>query len=154
AALRVLGGPASPPPRGLWRYRLDRSASLTGGALSEGGNAYAWWREVLRLDDDHATEAALAALGPDQPGPTRLPSLAGERSPGWRGERRAVLAGLGLDATPLAILRAMLEAVALRLARVYDLLGSRAAHEHLVVASGGALISSPAWAQIVADALG
>ena len=153
AALRVLADTPS-PPRGLWRYRLDRRTSLIGGALSEGGNAYAWCRKVLRLADDEATEAALAALGADEHGLTVLPFLAGERAPGWRGERRAALTGLTLDATPLTILRAVLEAVALRLARVYDLLRPRAAPDHVVVGSGGALVASAAWAQIIADALG
>lgn len=154
AALRVLGDTTAPPPRGLWRYRLDRRTSLTGGALSEGGNAYAWCRKVLRLPDDEATEAALTALGADEHGLTVLPFLAGERSPGWRGDRRATLTGLSLDASALTILRAMLESVALRLARVYELLGPRAAPEHVVVGSGGALAASAAWAQIIADALG
>jgi gluconokinase len=154
AALRVLGGVTAPPPRGLWRYRLDGRTALIGGALSEGGNAYAWCREMLRLPDDEATEIALAAFGADEHGLTVLPFLAGERAPGWRGERRAVIAGLTLDATAVAVLRAMLEAVALRLARVYGLLRSRAAAEHVVVGSGGALAASATWAQIVADALG
>jgi gluconokinase len=154
AALRVLGGTPSAPPRGLWRYRLDRRASLIGGALSEGGNTYAWCRRVLRLADDEATEAALMALGADEHGLTVLPFLAGERAPGWRGERRAVLAGLTLDTTAVTILRAMLEAVALRLARVYELLRPHAAPEHVVVGSGGALAASAAWPQMIADALG
>jgi gluconokinase len=154
AALRVFADTTTPPPRGLWRYRLDRRVALVGGALSEGGNAYAFGRKVLRLDDDEATEAALAALGADEHGLTVLPFLAGERAPGWRGERRAVITGLTLDATALTILRALLEAVALRLARVYDLLRPRAAAEHVVIGSGGALVASAAWAQIVADALG
>ena len=154
AALRVLGGPLSSPSRGLWRYRLDRRVSLLGGALSEGGNAHAWCRKVLGLPDDAATDVALAGLGADDHGLTVLPFLAGERAPGWRGERRGVLAGLTLDTTALAILRAMLEAVALRLARVYELLRPHASREHAVVGSGGALVASAAWAQIIADALG
>jgi gluconokinase len=153
AALRIVGARSAPPP-GLWSYRLDGRTSLLGGALSEGGNAYAWCRKVLRLPDDETTEAALSALGADDHGLTVLPFLAGERAPGWRGERRGVLAGLTLDATPLAILRATLEAVALRLARVYALLQPHAAPGHAVVGSGGALVASAAWAQIIADALG
>jgi gluconokinase len=154
AALRVLGGPATPPPRGLWRYRLDRETSLLGGALSEGGNVYAWSRKVLRLPDDERIDDDLAAADADAHGLTVLPFFAGERAPGWRDDRRAVLAGVSLDATPLTILRALLEAVALRLARVYALLAPHAAREHAIVASGGALVASAAWAQILADALG
>ena len=44
--------------------------------------------------------------------------------------------------------------MAFRLALVYDRLAPLAAAGHDVVASGGALLHSPAWAQIVTDALG
>ncbi|MGH6693158.1 MAG: gluconokinase, partial [Gammaproteobacteria bacterium] len=113
AALRILAPSDAPPPRGLWRYRLDRRTSLIGGALSEGGNVYAWCRKVLRLPEDD--EAALAALGADEHGLTALPFLAGERAPGWRGDRRAAVTGLSLDTTALDVVHAALEGVALRL---------------------------------------
>ncbi|HSF06597.1 MAG TPA: gluconokinase [Methylomirabilota bacterium] len=154
AALRVITTASAPAPAGLWRYRLDRRLVVMGGALSEGGNVHEWCREVLRLPDDIETERALAAGPPDAHGLTVLPFVAGERAPGWRGDRRATIAGLGLETTALHIARAALEAVALRLALVYGLLRPHAAGEHLIVASGGALAGSPAWAQIIADALG
>jgi len=155
AAMRIVvaGDPGS-PPRGLWRYRLDRRLSLVGGALSEGGNVFAWCREVLRLPDEAAVEAALAAREPDTHGLTVLPFLAGERAPGWRGDRRAAIAGLALDTSPLDVLAAALEAVALRIALVYDLLRPFAAPDHAIVASGGAIAGSRAWARTFADALG
>jgi gluconokinase len=154
AALRIVTDAAAPPPRGLWRYRLDRRRSLLGGATSEGGNVYAWCREVLRLPDDEAVERALAGRAPDGHGLTVLPFLAGERAPGWRGGRRAAITGLSLDTTALDVVHAALEAVTLRLALVYALLAPYAAPDHLVVASGGALSRSRAWTQMLADALG
>lgn len=154
AALRVVTRDTLTPPRGLWRYRVDRTRSVVGGATSEGGNVYAWCREVLRLGSDDELEAALAALAPDAHGLTVLPHLAGERSPGWRGGRRGAISGLRLDSTAVEITRAALEAVALRLAMVYGLLAPCASADHAVVASGGALGRSRAWTQIIADALG
>jgi len=154
AALRILTDVPPAPTRGLWRYRVDRRTSVIGGALSEGGNVHAWCRDVLRLADEDTTEAALAALDADDHGLTVLPFFAGERAPGWHGDRRGVLAGLTLDATPLAILHATLEAVALRLVRVYELLRPHATRDHVVVGSGGALRASAAWARIIANALG
>ncbi|HBH01139.1 MAG: hypothetical protein A2W08_16025 [Candidatus Rokubacteria bacterium RBG_16_73_20] len=154
AALRVLTDDPAPPPRGLWRYRVDRRRAMVGGATSEGGNVRAWCREVLRLPADAELEAALAGLPATGHGLTVLPHLAGERAPGWRGDRRGVIAGLRLDTTALDIVRAALEAVALRLALVYALLAPRAAAGHAIVASGGALAGSRAFTQIVADALG
>jgi gluconokinase len=154
AALRAVPPHSAPPPRGLWHYRIDRARSLLGGATSEGGNVFAWCRDVLRLPDDAALEQALASRPADAHGLTVLPFLAGERAPGWRGDRRAVLAGLSLDTSALDIVHAALEAIALRLARVYRLLAPHVPADHVIVASGGALTRSPAWSRMVADALG
>jgi len=127
---------------------------VLGGATSEGGNVYAWCQEVLRLPDHDAVERALAGRTPDAHGLTVLPFLAGERAPGWRGDRRAAITGLSLDTTALDVVHSALEAVALRLALVYALLAPHATRDHLVVASGGAVSRSPAWTRMLADALG
>ncbi len=154
AALRVVTTAPPVPPHGLWCYRLDRRRALLGGATSEGGNVYAWCRQMLKLPGDDQVEAALAALPAADHGLTVLPHWAGERAPGWRGDRVGVIAGLRLHTTALEITRAALEAVALRLALVYDLLAPCAGPEPTIVASGGALARSRVWAQITADALG
>ena len=77
-----------------------------------------------------------------------------ERSPGWAGDARATIHGLSLATRPEDIARAGLEAVALRIALVYNHLRGILPAEPQVVAGGGALLSSPAWQQIIADALG
>lgn len=154
SALRIMRPEAGPPPPGLWCYRLDRRHALLGGALAEGGNVWTWCLEVLRLPAGESLERALAARTPDDHRLTVLPFLAGERAPGWRADRRAVIAGLGLDTTALDILAAALEAVALRVALVYERLAPHAAPGHAVVASGGALRRSRAWTRMMADALG
>jgi gluconokinase len=154
AALRIVTPTPGAAVRGLWRYRVDRNVAIVGGATSEGGNVYAWCREMLRLPPDDEVERALAAGIPDGLGLTVLPFLAGERAPGWRGGKRAVIAGLTLDTTPLQVVQAALEAVALRLALVYALLAPAAEPAHAVVASGGGLGRSPAWRRMIADALG
>jgi gluconokinase len=153
AALRVVSD-VTAPPRGLWRYRIDAHRSLLGGATSEGGNVFAWCRQVLQLPDDEAVERALAERLPGSHGLTVLPFLAGERAPGWRPGRRGVIAGLTLDTTAVDIAQAALESVALRLGLVYALLAPQAARDHIVVASGGAIARSRAWLQTLADALG
>jgi gluconokinase len=154
AALRTVSPGAAAPPRGLWRYCVDRKVSLLGGATSEGGNVLAWCRDVLRLPDDVALERALAVRAADTHGLTVLPFLAGERAPGWRGDKRGVIAGLSLDTGPLDIIHAALESVALRLALVYRLLVPHVPADHAIIASGGALTRLPTWSRMIADALG
>jgi gluconokinase len=154
AAMRVIGTSVRVAPRGLWRYRLDRTTAMVGGATSEGGNVYAWCRDTLRLPPETDVAAELARAEPGTHGLTALPFLAGERAPGWRPASRGAITGLGLDTTALDILRVMLEAVALRLALVYELLAPCAATPHEIVASGGALERLPSWAQMIADAIG
>jgi gluconokinase len=82
-----------------------------------------------------------------------LPFLAGERSPGWAGEARATIHGLSLATTPLDILRAGMEAVAYRIRLVFDLLRPLLPDDFQVLVSGGALLQSPLWCQIVSDVL-
>jgi len=154
AALRVVTRQPPTPPHGLWRYRVDRSHAIVGGATSEGGNIYAWSRQVLRLGSDEEVEAALAALPPDGHGLTILPHLAGERAPGWRDGRKGAISGLRLDTSAVDIVRAALESVALRLAVVYRLLAPCASDGHTIVASGAALGRSRVWTQMITDAIG
>lgn len=154
-ALRAVTGDADfVVPAGLWCYRVDGRRSLPGGALSEGGSVYAWLRDALRLDGPETVETALARRPPDGHGLTVLPFFAGERAPGWAGHARATIHGLSLATTPLDILQAGLEAVAYRIALVYQRLRAVLPDEPQIVASGGALLSSPAWLQVVADAIG
>lgn len=153
AALRVVSTAELPPvPPGLWSYRISASEHLIGGATSEGGNIFEWARTTLTLPDD--AEAQLAGRAPDSHGLTFLPLLAGERSPGWLADATGAVTGLRLSTTPVDILQAALEGVALRLAIIADQLGdSTVSAQQPVTANGRALEASPAWAQMFADAL-
>lgn len=141
-------------PDGLWCYRVDGRRSLPGGAMSAGGNLFAWLNEVLDLPPLAELEPLLAAMEPDDHGLTFLPFLAGERSPGWAGDARATIHDLSLATTPVHILRAGMEAVAYRAALILDRLGPLLPDDFTMVASGGALLNSRVWLQIVADVLG
>ncbi len=135
-------------PAGLWRYLVCADMPLVGGATSEGGNVYQWVTETL-LKGESGLEAQLANRAPDGHGLTALPLLAGERAPGWRADASGTIHGLGRHTSRLDILQAHLEAVALRLSLIYDQLETDGA---AVMAGGGALQSSPAWARMLADA--
>jgi gluconokinase len=140
-------------PAGLWCYRVDGRRSLLGGALSEGGSVFAWLRSALRIDLE-GLEEKLSGLEPDGHGLTVLPFFAGERAPGWAGHARAVFQGVSLATAPIHLLQASLEAVAFRIALVFELLRPLLPDEVRVVASGGAILSSPAWLRIMTNAIG
>ena len=144
--------PAAPP--GLWMYRLDRAHAVYGGAISNGGIFMGWLRELLGADIGDETIGEAEALAPDGHGLTMLPFLTGERYPPHVDRSEGVIAGLTLATTPAELLRAGMEAVSYRLARIYERLKPLAAAEHVVVANGGALVHSPAWLQMTADVFG
>lgn len=141
-------------PPGLWCYRVDRRRFVLGGALSNGGEVFAWMRRTLRLPPDDEIEGGLAGMAPGAHGLTVLPLFAGERSTKWRAEARAAIAGMGVHTSPMEILRASLEAVALRFREVYEIMLAEIGRPRELIASGGALLRSPAWTQMMADALG
>jgi gluconokinase len=155
AAVRLVLPHVDQVPTGLWCYLVDRRRALLGGATSEGGNIYAWLKQLLNLGDPARLEAALASAEPDSHGLTILPFVAGERSPGYAGDIGASIVGLRLSTGPIEIVRAALEAVAYRLALIVRLLQpALGAAQSQVIATGGALRSSSAWAQLIADVLG
>ena len=146
--------PAEPPPDGLFCYRLDRSRYVIGGALSNGGDVYEWLRHTLALPDAVETEKRLAAATPGAHGLTLLPFFAGERSPYWRPDLHAAITGMNLATRPIDLAAAALESVALRFREVFDLTSKCLGQPSAIVASGGALVHSPAWTQMMADAIG
>jgi gluconokinase len=142
-------------PPGLWCYHVDRSRFLMGGALSNGGILFEWLHETLRIEDNpEVLEQMMAAQSPAAHGLTVLPFLAGERSPGWKGHARAAIVGLSLHTRPIEILRAGLESVAYRFAKIARELKKVVPNSVEIIASGGALLKSPAWTQMMADVLG
>ena len=141
-------------PLGVWSYRVDCRRIVQGGALSAGGNIYAWQRKTLMLPAASDLEAALLAMPPDSHGLTILPFLAGERSPNWNPDARSALVGATLDTTPLDILRASLEAVAFRFGLVYELLIHSIEAPRSIIGSGAALLHSRIWMEIMTDVLG
>ncbi len=141
-------------PDGPWCYRADEKRFVMGGALSDGGNLVEWLRNTLRLPEQEEAENLLAGMEPDSHGLTFLPLLAGERGPGWADEANGTIAGLSMSNTPVEILRAAMEAVALRFALIAEIIEEASPGEKEVVATGGGLLHSPTWIGIMADALG
>jgi gluconokinase len=94
-AMRIVLPNVTPPvPAGLWAYKVGAAETLLGGALSEGGNVFAWATAALRVPPAAELDAALRALPPDGHGLTVLPFVSGERSPGWSNAAEATVMGV------------------------------------------------------------
>jgi gluconokinase len=142
-ALRVLYEGEPDPRPGLFCYLLDERRVLDGGAVSDGGNLYAWLERTLRLESTEPRE-------PDAHGLTFLALLGGERSPGWNPRATGAIAGLTFDADATDLFQAALEGATYRLAEIADQLPET----REVVVTGHALLASPRWTQLCADVLG
>ena len=154
AAMRVLtAGPSPVVPPGLWAYRLGRDATLLGGSFTEGGSVLTWALNALRLPSAEGLDEALSALTSDGHGLTVLPFITGERSTGWSTTATGTIRGLRASTTPLEMMQAFMEAVAYRFGLVAELLVPCLDREPQIVASGGAIQSSPYWLQTMADVL-
>ncbi len=140
-------------PRGLWTYRVDRHRFVQGGALSAGGNVFAWLMKTLQITDIETLEKELLKMQPDGHGLTVLPFLAGERSPDWNPNAQAVFLGLTLNSSPLDIVRATLEGITYRFRLVYDILCQSMPRPRGIILSGVGLLHSPAWMQIMTDVM-
>jgi len=155
-AMRVVfaGEPPDNLAAGLWTYRASRNRVTVGGALSDGGGLVQWLTESMSFNSGPAVlQEEIAALEPDAHGLTVLPFWSGERSTGWLAEARGGIFGLSQRTKTVEIARAVLESIAYRFASIYRALDSIAPGA-MIMASGNALRSSPAWMQIIADVLG
>jgi gluconokinase len=153
-AIRLMHrAPRGKLPAGLWCYRLDADRLITGGALSNGGNLHAWLLQTLRVDGG-SLEAMLQRMAPTAHGLTFMSHLAGERSLGYAPHAFGAISGLTSATTPYDISRAGLEAVAIECGRINRRLDGVAPGTSRLVASGAAILSSPAWMQMMADAIG
>jgi gluconokinase len=156
SAIRVVVPTDIVPSRGLWLYLLDEKRGLLGGALSEGGNIFAWLASTLKLPPLVEAESLISSLPPDGHGLTILPFLSGERSPGWHDDANMAVIGITTHTSPPDLLRACLEALAYQLGEVYDQLNTDLEKEEIaptLIASGGAILSSATLQSIIADTL-
>ncbi len=152
-ALRTIPSSVPAIPRGLWCYRVDHALPLLGGATSEGGNVLSWALRTLNINMQTLQHYVLDPAGASH-GLTVLPFIAGERGPGWAGDVRATITGISTTTSALEIARAALEGVTYRWAHIARLLRHVLDEQPTIVVSGGAVQHLPAWAQLIADALG
>ncbi len=145
-----------------WCYAVDQGHWLVGGAINNGGVALSWLRDCLNqalselspgqsltFDDVIAlAETARAGAG----GVICLPLFAGERSPNYNLNARALFFGMTLDHGVKHLARALLEGIAFRFRSLKEVLIDVGVELREIRASGG-FTKSPLWLQVMADAL-
>jgi gluconokinase len=142
-------------PPGLWAYRMDARRTLVGSAMSDCGRVIDFARSRFALPEDLG-ELDLDALltTPPTPGtPLVVPFLSGERGTKWRGDARALFAGVSAATGPADLLRGCYEGIALCYLRIADQLRAVGGEPRRIVLSGGMSDVAPQWIQILADAL-
>lgn len=141
-------------PARLWTYRVDARRFVQGGALSAGGNVFAWAQRTLKVAAADRVEAEIAHMPPDSHGLTVLPFLAGERSPDWRTDAQSAIVGMTLDTRPSDILAALIESITYRFGLVYDIIRANVPAVRAIIGSGAGLVRSPLWTQMMSDVFG
>jgi gluconokinase len=156
-ALRTVVKSSVPPAIssscGLWSYHLHGDLWLVGGALSDGGNLVAWLLKTMKFDLE-SWESEVAAMSPAAHGLVVLPFASGERSTGYRGDASFHVSGARTSSSPVHVMRATMEAVALRARALWQRMLPFMQTDACVIASGGALMTSKCWARMFSDAMG
>lgn len=152
-AVRVLGKAIKGRvPSGLWSYRVDRERSLIGGALSDVGHVVSWLDTVTPLPT-RSNRNDWFARPPTPDTPVVLPFLTGERSTGWRGDARAIVADIGPGTNAAEFYRGAMDGVALSYRRVVDQLDTVTPGIERIVAAGTIAQLLPSWLTVVANVL-
>ena len=162
-AFRVISpGPILDKKARSWCYAVDQGHWLVGGAINNGGVALSWLRDCLNQaasdllpDQGLSFEDVLALAGGATAGAGGvicLPLFAGERSPNYNLNARALFFGMTLEHGVKHLARALLEGIAFRFRTLKDVLIDVGVDVRQILASGG-FTKSPLWLQVMADAL-
>jgi gluconokinase len=143
---------AAPLPLALFGYLVDDETPVVGAARSNAGGTVAWAVDLLHLEGGDQVSVATAGRSPGGHGLVADPSLIAERSPGWPLSPSARVGGLRRTTTPLDVVQAFVEAVAVGVADAVDALEQWAGPQTLVL--GGGASESAGWRHLLADALG
>jgi gluconokinase len=145
-----------------WCYAIDEGHWLVGGAINNGGVALSWLRDCLNRAVPHDTpereltfEDIIALAGTAKAGAGGvicLPFFAGERSPNYNLNARALFFGMTLEHGVKHLARALLEGIAFRFRSLKEVLVDIGVEVRQIIASGG-FTKSPLWLQVMADVL-
>lgn len=122
-------GDAPPPPRdGLlgtvaWQLNGQLTYALEGSVFM-GGATVQWLRDGLKLIHSADAVEALAASVPDSGGLVLVPAFTGLGAPHWDPDARGLLIGISRGTERAHIARAALEAIALQVSDVLEMINA------------------------------
>ncbi|MCA1669033.1 MAG: glycerol kinase GlpK [Thermomicrobia bacterium] len=140
-----------------WGLRRTEDSGLTyalEGAIFVAGAAVQWLRDGLKIIENAAETAALAASVPDTGGVYLVPAFAGLGAPYWDPYARGAIVGLTRGSGRAAIVRATLEAVAYQTRDVLDLMRSESGIAVRQLRVDGGMVCNDFLMQFQADILG
>jgi glycerol kinase len=123
------------------------------GSIFVAGAAIKWLRDGLRVIDDAAATAALAARVPDDHGVYLVPAFVGLGAPYWEPGARGVICGLTLDASPAHLARAALESVAYQTLDLTAAMARDGARRAEAIRVDGGMAANDWFCQFLADIL-
>lgn len=146
-----------------WCYAIDGEHWLVGGAINNGGIALAWLRDSINsalkiscFSEGLSFEEIIRLAGMAQAGAGGvicLPFFAGERSPNWNPNARAVFFGLTLEHDYRHLSRSVLEGIAFRFRSLMEALAGIGLGQIRQILLSGGFTKSDLWIRIISDAL-
>ena len=121
-----------------------------GGPMGFSGGCVQWFADHVACSTPDALDAEAAEVPPGAEHLLCLPSLVGERVPGWNSAARGAFFGLTPSHRRGHLHRAILEGAAFAAKRVFDLLEEQGARLDVVHLAGGGA-QSELWSQVRAD---
>lgn len=134
-------------PGGSGAYALE-------GSVFTGGAAVQWLRDGLGILKDSAQSEGLAASIPDSGGVVFVPALTGLGAPDWDPSARGAFFGLTRGSSRAALVRAVLEAIAIQVAELLDLMRRESGLDFRSLNVDGGATANRFLMQFQADLLG
>jgi glycerol kinase len=135
-------------------YRIKgRMVYAVEGSIFVAGAAVKWLRDGLKVIDNAAATAALAARVPDDHGVYLVPAFVGLGAPYWEPNARGVICGLTLDASPAHLARAALESVAYQTLDLTTAMARDGARRAEAFRVDGGMAANDWFCQFLADVL-
>ena len=135
-------------------YRIGgQVAYALEGSIFTAGAAIKWLRDGLKVIDDAAATADIAARVPDSHGVYLVPAFVGLGAPHWDPDARGLICGLTLDVTGAHLVRAALESVAYQTLDLTSAMARDGAQRMTALRVDGGMASNDWFCQFLADIL-